>query len=78
MYGSRSTPHDLEQTGMPSFPSPFGSDDSDLFDGYDESLRTTSRDRASFSNPTTYSPERTTSHFTDSLATASRSEKCTI
>jgi len=36
MYGSRSTPHDLEQTGMPSFPSPFGSDDSDLFDGYDE------------------------------------------
>jgi len=36
MYGSRSTPHDLEQTGMPSFPSPFGSDDNDLFDGYDE------------------------------------------
>jgi len=36
MYGSRSTPHDLEQIGMPSFPSPFGSDDGDLFDGYDE------------------------------------------
>jgi hypothetical protein len=36
MYGGRSTPRDLEWAHMPSFPSPFGSDDSDLFDGYDE------------------------------------------
>jgi len=36
MYGSRSTHLGLERARMPSFPSPFGSDDGDLFDGYDE------------------------------------------
>jgi len=78
MYGSRSTPHDLEQTGMPSFPSPFGSDDSDLFDGYDEFASNHLPRPGEFLESHHLLPERTTSHFTDSLATASRSEKCTI
>jgi hypothetical protein len=36
MYGVRGTTPGLEHARMPSFPSPFGSDDGDLFDGYDE------------------------------------------
>jgi hypothetical protein len=36
IYGTRDTPPGSERVRMPSVPSPFGSDDGELFDGYDE------------------------------------------